>query len=127
MAGKYDLNSAQVYEAEQFIVGRITDPGRTASDNRMFLNAVVFVLCSGKRWSSLHPRYGNWKTVYRRFHRYKQAGIWEPLFEKLTNSRSNPKRVQYLELYLQVAQRSAGRPHKKPGNRRKKAGSAADS
>jgi transposase len=112
VAGKYDLNSAQLYEAEQHIRGRSRDPGRTAIDNHLFLNAVMFVMRTGKPWAALHPRFGDWRTAYRRFLRYKQAGVWQPLFDELTTARSNAEAIPFDELYLSLADRTPGRPRR---------------
>ncbi len=72
--------------------GKAGDPGRTGSDNRLFINGCLWVLRSGAHWRDLPERYGKWKTVHRRFSRWCHAGIWERVFEALTADRDN----QYL-------------------------------
>ena len=41
--------------------------GRPSKDNRMILNAMVWIARSGAPWRDLPKRYGPWETVYSRF------------------------------------------------------------
>ena len=63
--------------------GKVTDRGVTAVDNRAFVNGVLWVLRSGAYWKDLPERYGNWKSVHKRFTRWAKAGIWERIFTVL--------------------------------------------
>ena len=65
------------------------DPGRTAADNRLFVNGVLWVLRSGAHWHDLPERYGKWKSVHTRFSRWAKSGVWERVFEALTKDRKN--------------------------------------
>jgi putative transposase len=76
------------------IAGKASDPGRTGADNRLFVNAVLWVIRSGAHWHDLPERYGKYKTVHKRFTRWAKAGVWERIFEDLTNDPDN----QYLML-----------------------------
>ena len=63
---RYELSEAQWHRIEPMLPGKRSDPGRTASDNRLFVNGVLWVLRSGARWSDLPERYGKYKTVHKR-------------------------------------------------------------
>jgi transposase len=89
---RYELSHAQWARIEGLLPGKAGDPGRTAADNRAFVNAVLWVLRSGARWSDLPPRYGPYKSVHKRFTRWAASGIWERVFTALTADRDN----QYL-------------------------------
>jgi putative transposase len=91
---RYELSDAQWRRIESLLPGKSTDPGRTGSDNRLFVNAVLWVLRSGARWQDLPERYGQWKTVHKRFTRWAKAGAWEKVFTSLTGNPDN----QYLML-----------------------------
>lgn len=52
-------------------------------DNRLFLNAVLYVAKCGIPWRDLPERFGNWNTVYVRFRRWAKKGAWQHLFEAL--------------------------------------------
>lgn len=43
----------------------------------------------GAHWCDLPERYGNWKTVHRRFSRWCHAVVWERVFTALTTDRDN--------------------------------------
>jgi transposase len=94
MVKRYELSNEQWRRIEGFLPGKKGDPGRTGDDNRLFVNAVLWVLRSGARWSDLPERYGKWKTVHKRFTRWAKAGVWERVFESLTDDPDN----QYLML-----------------------------
>jgi transposase len=53
--------------------------GGTARDNRLFINAVCWILRTGAPWRDLPPDYGDWKHTHRRFCRWRDRGIWEGL------------------------------------------------
>ncbi len=76
---RYELSDGQWSKISSLLPGKIGDPGRTGSDNRMFINGCLWVLRSGAHWRDLPERYGKWKTVHKRFSRWCYAGIWETL------------------------------------------------
>ena len=94
MAKRYELSNEQWRRIKDLLPGKKGDPGRNGEDNRLFVNAVLWVLRSGARWSDLPERYGKWKTVHKRFTRWAQNGVWERVFESLTGDPDN----QYLML-----------------------------
>ena len=47
MVKRYELSDAQWRRIEGLSPGRLGDPGRTAGDNRLFVNGVLWALRSG--------------------------------------------------------------------------------
>ncbi len=61
-----------------------TIPGIWKSDPerlRRFIEAAIFILRTGVAWEDLPERCGRPNSVYRRFRRWSQRGIWDALFE----------------------------------------------
>lgn len=89
MVKRYELSDAQWERIEDLLPGKAGDPGRRGSDNRLFVNGVLWVLRSGAHWHDLPERYGKWKTVHTRFSRWAKAGVWERVFAALIKDRRN--------------------------------------
>jgi len=56
---------------------------RPAQDNRRYLNGMLHVLRIGCPWRDMHERYGKWNSVYVRFRRWAEQGVWDALLETL--------------------------------------------
>ena len=59
------------------------DRGRSGADNRLFVDAVLWVLRTGSPWRDLPEEFGNWNSVFQRFRRWAIKGVWESLFNAL--------------------------------------------
>ena len=65
--------------------GKATDPGATGKDNRLFLEAVLWRVRTGSPWRDLPRGFGNWNSVFQRFRRWVRAGVFERLFERVSD------------------------------------------
>ncbi|AOX16686.1 transposase [Kozakia baliensis NRIC 0488] len=75
-------------DEEWAIIGGLLPPergrwSRPAQDNRLFLNGMLYVLRVGCPWRDMHERYGKWNSVYVRFRRWAEQGVWDALLETL--------------------------------------------
>ena len=77
MLRRHEVTDEQWEVIEPLLPGRDGDPGRAARDNRLFVNAVLFVLKTGVPWEDLPPRYGKPNSVWKRYDRWCAAGVWE--------------------------------------------------
>ena len=68
---------------ENLLPGREGDPGVTAKDNRLFVNAVLWIAKTGAPWRDLPERLGKWNSVWRRFDRWAAKGVWERVYREL--------------------------------------------
>ena len=89
MVKRYELTDVQWRRISGLMRGKPSDPGRSGTDNRQFVNGVLWVLRSGAHWHDLPERYGKWKTVHKRFTRWAKAGVWERVFAVLTADPDN--------------------------------------
>ena len=89
MAKRYKPNDQQWARIADLLPGKKSDPGRTAADNRQFVNGVLWILRSGVQWDELPERYGKWKSVHKRFTRWAKAGVCELVFKDLIDDPKN--------------------------------------
>ncbi len=67
--------------------------GKRRVDDRRVLSGIVHALQSGGRWSDCPPDYGPKKTLYNRFVRWAERGIWENIFSALAGAEDVPDRL----------------------------------
>ena len=77
------LSDEQYERIGPLLPGKSTDPGRTAADNRLFIEAVLWIARTGSPWRDLPSDFGLWNSVYQRFARWSRAGIWHAVFAEL--------------------------------------------
>ncbi len=70
---------------EPLVPGTIRDSGVTAKDTRLFLEAVLWRVRVGGPWRDLPPGFGSWNSVFRRFRRWAQAGVFQRIFEAVSD------------------------------------------
>ena len=63
MTERYALNDTQWQRIESLLPGRIGQPGATARDNRLFVNAVLYRYRAGIAWRDLAARFGDFRVV----------------------------------------------------------------
>jgi len=65
--------------------GKPGDPGRSGEDNRLFVEAILWMARVGAPWRDLPEKFGSWNSVFRRFRRWAQRGVFEGLFKALSD------------------------------------------
>lgn len=77
-----DELSAEAWEKlSPHLAGKAGDADCTGGgDNRLFLNAVLWVMRHGGTWRILPARFGKHDTVRKRALRWAQKGTWHRLF-----------------------------------------------
>jgi transposase len=68
---------------KDFLPGKKGDPGVTAKDNRLFLDAVWWIAKTGAQWRDIPERFGKWNSVWKRFDRWSRKGVWDRIFREL--------------------------------------------
>ncbi len=69
---------------EPLVPGSVRDSGVTARDTRLFLEAVLWRVRVGGPWRDLPPGFGAWNSVFRRFRRWAQGGVFQRIFEAVS-------------------------------------------
>jgi transposase len=72
--------SDQVWaKLEPLLPGQRGMGGGIARDNRLFINAVCWIVRTGAPWRDLPPDLGGWKNTHRRYKRWADTGVWKRL------------------------------------------------
>jgi transposase len=69
---------------ESLLPGTVRDRGVTAKDNRLFLEAVLWKVRVGGPWRDLPLGFGEWNSIFRRFRRWAQRGVFQRIFEAVS-------------------------------------------
>ena len=67
----------------ELLPGKVGDPGRSGKDNRLFLEAVLWVARNQAPWRNLPAEFGKWYTTYTRYNRWSKADVWAKVFAAL--------------------------------------------
>nr|WP_324256038.1 IS5 family transposase [Niveibacterium sp. 24ML] len=110
------LSDRQWKKIEGFLPGKAGDRGRTAADNRKFVEAVLWIARTGSPWRDLPTQLGNWHSTYVRFARWRDAGLWERIAQALAAD-AQLKQVLIDSTIVRAHQHAAG-AQKKPGRKR---------
>jgi transposase len=94
--------------------GKQGDRGRTAADNRLFVDAVLWMARAGAPWRDLPEEFGYWNSVYKRFARWETGGVWHCVFTALAED-ADFEEVFIDSTVIRVHQHAAG-ARKKEGD-----------
>ena len=83
MLHRHAISDANWERIKDLLPGRPGQPACTARDNRLFLDAVLWIAKTGAPWRDLPERFGNWNSVWRRFDRWSRKATWQMVFEAL--------------------------------------------
>jgi hypothetical protein len=80
MANRYEISDAAwVLAADPYT--KIRRTRRPRIDDRLMLNGVLWVLCSGAAWRDLPELFGQWPMVYHRFRDWRNQGIFDQMLK----------------------------------------------
>ena len=77
------LNDVQWDRIAHLLPGKPTDKGGRAANNRLFVEAVLWIARTGSPWRDLPDRFGHWHSVYVRFSRWERYGTWDRMAKTL--------------------------------------------
>lgn len=112
-ARRYELTDAQWDRIKDLIPRAKT--GRPPKDNRMMLNAMLWLARSGAAWADIPSRFGPHQTVYSRFCKWRDDGTLLRIFQELnadaeyenlcvdsTSIKAHPQRKLCGYFYVQI-------------------------
>jgi len=82
---RFVLTDAQWAKMEMHCLGKPSDPGRSGADNRLFVEAVLWIARTGSPWRDLPPFFGNWNTIFRRYRDWVKADVFKRLFDAVSD------------------------------------------
>lgn len=109
---RLNLRDDQWERIEHLLPGKRGDRGRSAADNRLFVEAVLWMARSGAPWRDLPEEFGLWNSVYQRFARWEKRGVWERIFTELAQD-ADFEEVFLDSTVIRVHQHAAGAQKKK--------------
>lgn len=77
------LTDEQWEKMEMLLPGKAGDRGVTGANNRLFIEAVLWIARTGAPWRDLPAEFGNWHTTYTRFNRWCKKGVWPRVFQEV--------------------------------------------
>ena len=83
MVRRHELTDDQFARLAPLLPPEHPATGRPNKAHRTILNGILWRLNTGAPWRDLPERYGPWRTVYARFRRWQQAGVWDRLLAAL--------------------------------------------
>ena len=116
------LNDEQWRQIEPYLPTDVR--GKERVDDRTVISGILHVLRSGCRWKDCPPEYGPPTTIYNRFVRWAERGVWEMLFRELA-ARGRSEEIQMIDSTHIKAHRSASGGKGGSRNRRSAARAAA--
>lgn len=82
MAKRYELPDA-AWDLVADIFHEPRRSGRPRADDRLMLNGILWVLCSGAAWRDMPERFGPWSTVNQRFRDWRNRGSFDQMLKRL--------------------------------------------
>ena len=98
-------------DAEWELVGPllVTECGRPSQETRQHLDGMLWRAREGAGWRAIPDRYGKWNTVWRRFARWRDLGLFEAILAALAGSGAAEERLQMIDAtVVRAHQHAAG-------------------
>ena len=94
LTGMSEQDWAVALEVFRAARSRRGDKGR---DDRKFLEAIHFFTVENVAWRRLPAEFGNWNSVWKRFWRLSNAGVFEAFFQMLAEHSPTAHLVQMFD------------------------------
>jgi transposase len=85
MSIRWVLTERQWAQMEPHCLGKASDPGRSGTNNRLFVEAVLWIARTGSPWRDLPAEFGKWNTVFKRFRDWVKGDVFQRLFDAVSD------------------------------------------
>lgn len=89
--------------------------GKSRVDDRRVLSGIIFVNRNGLRWRDAPKEYGPAKTLYNRWKRWGDRGVFARMMEGLAAASPEPKTIMIDATYLKAHRTATSLRSKKGG------------
>jgi transposase len=113
---RHEISDESWDRIKDMLPGRPGQQGWIAKDNRLFINAVLWIGKTGAPWRDLPERFGLWNSVWKRFDRWSYKGVWLKIFDTLAAADPDLEWLILDSTVIRAHQHAAG---KKGGKRRR--------
>lgn len=100
------LSEAQFERLRPLLPNKVRGVARV--DDRRVISGIIHVMKSGGRWVDAPACYGPRKTLYNRFVRWAEKGIWQELFVTLAAAGGPPSAVLIDSTHMKAHRSAAG-------------------
>jgi transposase len=83
-------------------------PGPARKDDRRILSGIMHVQRIGCRWKDCPPEYGPHKTIYNRFARWSEKGVWQKLLAAVAGAQDTPEQVALDSSHIKIHRCAGG-------------------
>ena len=84
LSDRFMIGDKQWELIEPHCLGKNSDPGRSGSDARLFVEAVLWIARTATPWRDLPAEFGKWNSVFKRFRYWVKRGIFHIMFIDLS-------------------------------------------
>jgi transposase len=82
---RFVLTDAQWAKMAPHCLGKPGDAGRSGTNNRLFVEGVLWIARTGSPWRDLPAYFGKWNTVFKRFRDWVKADVFKRLFDAVSD------------------------------------------
>ena len=82
---RYVMTDEQWARMSPLCLGKVGVRGRDGSNNRLLLEAVLWVARTGSPWRDFPPEFDKWSAVFKRFRDWVKADAFQKLFDAVSD------------------------------------------
>jgi len=112
MIGYQELTDEQWSRLKSLLPYGFTGQRGRNANNCRFINALIWLACSGGRWRDLPVRYGSYAAVKVRYYQWVAKGIFQTLLEKVA-AEPDMEWLMIDATHIRAHAQAAGARHKK--------------